>query len=57
MSATDLARAGTRTRGSDGADAARIQALEQRFDELLTGLERLVSSARGPVRRARRART
>ncbi|MGH2784020.1 MAG: MerR family DNA-binding transcriptional regulator [Actinomycetota bacterium] len=51
VSATDLARVEGRSGATDGADAARLQALERRFDELLTGLERLVSSARSPARR------
>jgi predicted site-specific integrase-resolvase len=50
VSASDVARAGATQGSADGADVARIRALEKRFDELLTGLERLVASARGPVR-------
>jgi hypothetical protein len=54
VSATDLDRlmGRGRTAGSSGSgvDAQRIQALERRFNELLSGLERLVSSARGPGR-------
>lgn len=54
VSAADLDRLAGSTRGAAGAggDGARIQALERRFNELLAGLERLVSSARGPVTRA-----
>ena len=55
VSASDVARAGAPQGSGDGVDAARIRALEERFDELLTGLERLVASARGPARR-RKAR-
>lgn len=55
VSASDIARAGAPQGIAGGAEAARIRVLEQRFDELLTGLERLVASARGPARR-RKAR-
>jgi MerR-like DNA binding protein len=59
VSATDLERlmGGGRAAGPSGAgvDVQRIQALERRFNDLLSGLERLVSSARGPGRGRRAA--
>lgn len=48
-----LANRGKRGSIADGVDGQRIQALERRFNDLLDGLDRLVSSARGP-RPARR---
>jgi hypothetical protein len=60
VSATDLDRLMGRGRAAgssgSGVDVQRIQALERRFNDLLSGLERLVSSARGPGR-GRRAGT
>lgn len=56
VSASDVARAGAPEGSAAGHDGARIQALEQRFDELLTGLERLVATARGPAGRRRQKR-
>lgn len=57
VNASDLARISTGAGGtSSGADSARIQALEQRFNELLAGLERLVATARPPGRRRGRPR-
>jgi ATP-dependent exoDNAse (exonuclease V) alpha subunit len=54
VSATDLDRLMGRGRAAGSAasavDTQRIQALERRFNDLLSGLERLVSSARGPGR-------
>jgi len=49
INATDLERlagGGRATAMDGGADVQRIQALERRFNDLLAGLERLVSSAR-----------
>ena len=61
VSATDLDRlmGRGRTAGSSGSgvDVQRIQALERRFNDLLSGLERLVSSARGPGRGRRAGST
>jgi hypothetical protein len=57
VNASDLARmnAGAGA-ASGGADSARLEALEQRFNELLVGLERLVATARTPARRRGRPR-
>ena len=56
VSASDLDRIAGSGRGSSGGtDDARIAALERRFNELLAGLERLVSTARGPAKRGRPA--
>lgn len=52
INASDLAGVRTRSGGSDRSDA-RIQALEERFNELLSGLEDLVSTARGNGNRRR----
>ena len=54
VNASDLARVGggSDPMGGGGADAARLQMLEQRFNELLLGLERLVAGARTSPRRA-----
>jgi MerR-like DNA binding protein len=54
VNASDLARMSGAGGASSGPDDARIQVLEQRFNELLIGLERLVSAARKPAGRKRR---
>ena len=57
VNATDLERlmGGGRAAAAagTGVDGQRLQALERRFNDLLNGLERLVSSARGPGRGGR----
>jgi len=57
VSAIDLdSMSGRGGRGGPGvADDARLQTLERRFNDLLDGLERLVSGSR-PARRSRRGR-
>jgi hypothetical protein len=61
VSATDLEKLMGRGRAagssSAGVDLQRIQALERRFNDLLSGLERLVSSARGSGKGRRAAST
>jgi hypothetical protein len=61
VSATDLEKVMGRGRvtGSSGSavDVQRIQALERRFNDLISGLERLVLNARGPGRGRRAAST
>jgi MerR HTH family regulatory protein len=51
VNATDLEQISGRGRTSSGGggDVQRIQALERRFNDLIRGLERLVSAARGPA--------
>ena len=53
VNASDLASARSRS-GAVEHSAARIQALEDRFNELIAGLEDLVSSARKPAGQVRR---
>lgn len=55
VSASDLDRLSNGTKGKTAGpvDDARLQALERRFDDLVSGLERLVVSARAGTRKKR----